>query len=79
MTTLFLDNQSVIMLMCGHMYHPCTKHINMCYHFIQWVVENHVVHLVYFPTADMVTDVLTKVFPSPKVKHFAECLRLCAV
>jgi hypothetical protein len=32
--------------------------------------------LVYCPTDDMVTDTLTKVLPSPKVKHFAACLGL---
>ena len=77
--TLFLDNQSVIALTCDHQYHACTKHIDMRYHFICWVVENGTVCLVYCPTADMIVDVLTKALPLPKVKHFAECLGLHAV
>ena len=78
-TTLFSDNQSVITLTKDHQFHPRTKHINVRYHFICWVVENSALHLVYCPMADMVADALTKVLPSPKVKHFAKCLRLHAV
>ena len=78
-TTLFSDNQSAIALTRDHQYHARTKHIDMRYHFIRWVVENGAVHLVYCPTADMIADTLTKALPSPKVKHFAECLGLRAV
>jgi hypothetical protein len=78
-TTLFLDNQSAIALTRDHQFHTCTKHIDVRYHFIRWVVENGALRLVYCPMADMVTDALTKALPSPKVKHFAECLGLRAV
>ena len=78
-TTLFSDNQSVIALTRDHQFHARTKHIEVHYHFIHWVVENGALRLVYCPTADMVADVLTKALPLPKVKHFAECLRLCMV
>ena len=33
-TTLFLDNQAAIALMCDHQYHSHMKHIDMQYHFI---------------------------------------------
>ena len=70
------SNQNVtIALTCNHQYHVHTKHIDMHYHFIHWVMENRTLHLIYCPTADM----LTKVLPSLKVKHFAECLGLCTV
>ncbi len=78
-TTLFSDNQSTIALTHNHQFHPRTKHIDVHYHFIRWVVENGVLQLVYCPTTNMVTDMLTKVLPSLKVKHFAGCLRLHAV
>ena len=76
--TLFSDNQVAIVLTCDHQYHACTKHIDMRYHWIRWVVEEGAMHLVYCPTDNMVADVLTKVLPSPKVKHFAACLSLRA-
>ena len=52
--------------------------IDVHFHFIHWVVEQGVIWLVYCPTKDMVADALTKVLPSPKVKHFAAGLGLCA-
>ena len=78
-TTLFSDNQSAIALTRDHQFHVRMKHIDVRYHFIRWVVENGTLRLVYCLTADMVADVLTKALPSPKVKHFAECLGLRAV
>ena len=76
--TLFSDNEATIVLTHDHQYHACMKHINMCYHWICWVVKEGTMHLVYCPTDNMVTDVLIKVLPSPKVKHFTACLRLHA-
>ena len=74
--TLFSNNQATIMLMRDHQYHAHTKHINVRYHWIHWVVEEGTLCLVYCPTDDMVADALTKVLPLPKVKHFATCLSL---
>ena len=76
-TVMFCDNQSAIALACDHQYHACTKHIDVHYHFIQWVVEQRVVRLVCCPTEEMVADILMKALPSPKVKHFAASLGLC--
>ena len=73
------DNQSAIALSRDHQYHVRTKHIDIQYHFVCWVIEQGVVRLIYCPTQDMVADVFTKALPSPKVKHFASCLGLCAV
>jgi transposase InsO family protein len=74
--TLFSDNQSAIALTKDHQYHARTKHIDIRFHFIRWVIEEGKLRLVYCPTADMVADTLTKALPSPKVKHFAVELRL---
>jgi hypothetical protein len=75
---LFRDNQATIALACNHQYHTHMKHIDMCYHWICWVIEQGALHLVYCLTDDMVADALTKSLPSAKVKHFAAGLRLCA-
>jgi hypothetical protein len=76
--TLFLDNQAAIVLTHDHQYHACTKHIDVRYYWIHWVVEEGALCLVYCPTDDMVADALTKALLSPKVKHFTTCLGLCA-
>jgi hypothetical protein len=77
-TTLFSDNQSAITLTKDHQYHARTKHIDIHFHFIRWVVEHDKLRLIYCPTADMVADTLTKALPLPKVKHFAVELGLCS-
>jgi hypothetical protein len=75
-TTLFSDNQSAIAITKDHQYHARTKHIDIRFHFIRWIVENGSLRLIYCPTNDMVADTLTKALPSPKVKHFAKELGL---
>jgi hypothetical protein len=78
-TTLFSDNQSAIALTKDHQYHPRTKHIDIRFHFIRWIIENGSLRLIYCPTEDMLADTLTKALPSPKVKHFAAELGLALV
>ena len=78
-TTLFSDNQSAIALTKDHQYHACTKHINVWFHFIRWIVENGSLRLVYCPTNEMIADTFTKALPSPKVKHFAAELGLVSI
>lgn len=75
-TVLFSDNQSAIALASDHQYHARTKHIDVRFHFIRWVVEEGRIRLVYCPTDEMVADALTKALPSAKVKHFASALGL---
>ena len=57
-------------------YHARTKHIDIQYHFIQFVINNETINLIYCPTNDMVTDTLTKALPNIKAKHFAFALGL---
>ena len=77
-TTLFSDNQSAIALTKDHQYHARTKHIDIRFHFIRWIIEEGKLRLVFCPTGDMLADTLTKALPSPKVKHFASQLGLRA-
>jgi hypothetical protein len=70
-TTLFSDNQSAIALTQDHQYHARTKHIDVRFHFIRWVISEGKLKLIYCPTDDMVADALTKALPSAKTKHFA--------
>jgi hypothetical protein len=78
-TTLFSNNQSAIALTREHQYHARTKHIDVRYHFIRWIVEEGKIRLIYCPTDEMVADTLTKALPSAKVKHFAGALGLVSV
>ena len=76
-TTLFSNNQSVITLLKDHQYNTCTKHINIRFHFICWIINDGKLHLIYCHTNDMIANMLTKALPSLKVKHFTTELGLC--
>ena len=49
-TTLHSDNQSAIVLAHGKSYHARTKHINIRYHFICYIIEAGSIKLIYCPT-----------------------------
>ena len=49
-TTLLGDNQSAIALAHGGQYHARTKHIDIHYHFICYVIEAGSIKLIYTPT-----------------------------
>ena len=75
-TTLYSDNQSAIAIATNGNFHARTKHIDIRYHFIRFVVDNGSVKLIYCPTDDMTADTLTKALPNAKAKHFAAALGL---
>jgi len=76
-TILYCDNQAAIALTKDRSFHAHTKHIDIRYHFIRFVVDSGSFLLIYCPTADMTADTLTKALPSVKAKHFAAALGLC--
>ena len=76
--TLYSDSQSAIALTKDGSYHTQTKHIDIQYHFIHFVVQNGTINLIYCPTEDMTADILTKALPNSKAKHIARSLRLRA-
>ena len=73
---LYSDSQATIGLTHNGSYHAHTKHIDIWYHFIRFVVNNGTINLIYCPTDDMVADTLTKALPNIKAKHFAFVLGL---
>ena len=74
--TLHSDSQSTIALPHNEQFHARTKHINIRFHFIRYVIEAGKITIDYCPTDDMVADTLTKALPSAKAKHFASALGL---
>ena len=70
------DNQGVITLAKDNKFHVCTKHIDMCYHFICKAVEDGKVVVQYIPTRDNISDIFTKPLTKAKFQELAELLRL---
>jgi Reverse transcriptase (RNA-dependent DNA polymerase)/gag-polypeptide of LTR copia-type len=78
-TILFSDSKSAIALAQDGHYHARTKHIDIRYHFIRYIIEAGTIKLVYCPTNEMTADTLTEALPSVKAKHFATALGLTTV
>ena len=77
--TVNSDNQSAIALAKDDRFHARTKHIDIRYHFIRYVIEEGKIRLTYCPTEDMTADIFTKALPSAKAKHFAASMGLAKV
>ena len=77
--TLFSDSKSAIALAKDGHFHARTKHIDIQYHFIRYIIEAESIKLIYCPTSKMTADTLTKALSSIKVKQFATALGLSTV
>jgi hypothetical protein len=78
-TTLYSDSKSAIALAKDGHYHARTKHIDIRYHFIRYIIEAETIKLIYCPTDEMAADTLTKALPNVKAKNFATALGLRTV
>jgi hypothetical protein len=63
---LYGDHQSALPLVENPENHARTKHIDVQYHYIRYLVENKSITTAYYPTNQMAADVLTK--PLAKVR-----------
>ena len=77
--SIMSDNQSAIALAKDDCFHARTKHIDIQYHFIRYVIEEGKIRLTYCPTENMTADIFTKALPSMKSKHFAASMGLAKV
>jgi hypothetical protein len=75
-TTLYCDNQLAITLAKDGHFHARTKHIDIRYHFIRYMVEDGSIELIYCSTEEMATDILTKPLPAPHILSLTKVLGL---
>jgi hypothetical protein len=75
-TLIWEDNQSAISIAKNPQFHGRTKHFNIKYHFIREQVSNGKICLQYYPTEDMLADLLTKGIGPEK---FERLRRLCGM
>ena len=62
---IFCDNTSAIYLFKNLVQHSKSKHIEICYHFIQDLVEDKVVCLEFIHTNNQKADIFTKPLDRP--------------
>ena len=70
----FSDNVGAIDLSNSEATSACSKHIDVCYHFLQHHVSDGSFSPRWIQTGDMVADLLTKPLPIPT--HHRHCLNL---
>ena len=58
--SIHYDNSIALNISKNHVIHSCTKHIEICHHFIKDIVEEKVVSLEFVPTKHQLVDILTK-------------------
>ena len=76
---LYSDNKGAMDLTKNNAYHARTKHIDIRYHFIRYMISDKKIELSYCPTEEMTANILTKALPSMKCKHFASAMGLAKV
>ena len=69
-TRILCDNQSCIKFSENLVFHDKSKHIDIKYHFIQYMVMKGAVKLEYVATNEQVVDVLTKPLARMKFGYF---------
>lgn len=70
-TIVYEDNQGTIALVRNPVRRQRCKHVDIKYHFIRSTIREDKMSLVYCPTDDMVTDVMTKPASRLKLSKFA--------
>jgi len=71
---LLCDNQSAIRLANSDVSSPCSKHIDVQYHFIREKIEDGTFETSWIPTADMTADIFTKSLPFPAFSRHCSAL-----
>ena len=66
---VFCDNTSAINLSKNPVQYSKSKHIEICYHFIQDLVEDKVVCLEFIHTDNQKADIFTKPLDGPQFVH----------
>ena len=69
-TVMHYDNQSCIKLFVNPIFHNRSKHIEIPYHYIRYMVDKGVLKLEYISTNGQTIDVLTKPPSKPKLEYF---------
>lgn len=75
-TLIFEDNNGSISLALNPEHHNRTKHIDVRYHYIRQLIENHQVELAWCDTNAMIADILTKPLGTAKFHTFSTAVGL---
>ena len=71
---LLINNISMIVISESEKVIRNARHIDICYHHIQDLIEKKIIEVSHIPTGEMAADDLTKVLLSNKFKEFDNLL-----
>jgi hypothetical protein len=75
-TIIHCDNQSCVKISKNPLFHDRSKHIEIKYHYIRYMVQRKEVHVEYLPTHEKIEDIFTKLLAKMKFEYFHERLSL---
>ena len=71
-----INNQGSIALAKNLVFHDCSKHISIQYHFTCDLIKEQKIHLEYITTKDMLVDLLMKSLPHAQHEQLSEGISL---
>jgi hypothetical protein len=75
-TTIHCDNHSCVKLSENMVFHDRSKHIEIKYHYIRYMMQKKTIHMQYLPTHEQIADIFTKPLANTKFESFHERLGL---
>ncbi|MCO5582252.1 hypothetical protein L7F22_036144 [Adiantum nelumboides] len=75
-TTIYTDSQSTLAVARNPMFHVCTKHIEVHYHYVRERLLAGEISLAYVPTQDNLIDIFTKALSCENFEAFCKALGL---
>ena len=72
------DNQSCINILENPLFHDRSKHIEMRYHFIKYLVQRGALKLQYIRTDEHIANILTKPLTTSKFVYFHDKLGIAS-
>jgi len=76
MTTLWCDNLGATFLSTNPMFHACSKHVEVDYHFVHDCVAKREMQVRFISSKDQLADFLTKALPLVSFAYFLSKLRV---
>ncbi|MCO5551871.1 hypothetical protein L7F22_005377 [Adiantum nelumboides] len=74
--TIYTDSQSALTIARNPIFHACTKHIQVHYHYVRERLSAGEISLAYVPTQDNLVDLFTKALSREKLEAFRKALGL---
>jgi hypothetical protein len=73
---LWCDNLGATYLLANPVFHACTKHIKIDYHFVQERVARNLLEIRFVSTKDQLADGFTKPLSERQLSYFRRNLKL---